>query len=655
MDTSTPRRSDRPSRRHPFKPDWKLGLALALIVSALLGCVYLARQAPVRDLGYGAFKKALVRGEIKTVRVGTSELTGELKAADPTEKPARFRASRIGMENDAELPGLLDKHVEGAAYEAEPGPSLVQAIGIPLVMLGVACALIWMLLHRGGGLGSAMAFARSRHREYGKAEVRVTFADVAGNDEAVEELSEVAAFLRTPEKYQALGGRIPKGVLLVGPPGTGKTLLARAVAGEAGVPFFSLSGSDFVEMFVGVGAARVRNLFAAAEAKAPCLIFIDELDALGKARGNGTAGGSHDERDQTLNQLLVAMDGFTANSGVIVMAATNRPETLDPALVRPGRFDRHVTVDRPDISGREEILKVHAKKVALEDQINLRHIAAMTAGFVGADLENLVNEAALLAARKGKEKVGRLEFEEGVERVIAGPEKKQRVLRPDERLRIAYHEAGHALVARSLPHTDPVHKVSILGRASGTLGYTMYRPEDDRFLHTQGWLENTIRTLLGGTIAEELVYGEVSDGCTSDLQRASGIARKMVGEFGMSRAIGRVSYQNEGRSPFMSGGGANSDAWSQQTAREIDVEVRRVMDEAERATRAILEHRRMALEDIACLLIEQESIDAADLQAALDRHPFDLASLGLAGTSKPTLLPPPREDVPPFRAGHSQG
>ena len=651
MDTPTPRRSDRPSRRPLSIFHRWLAVALVLMVAVFLGCLYLARQAPVRDLGYGAFKKALVRGEVKTVRVGTAELVGEMKSAGPKGEPARFRVSRIGMENDAELPGLLDRHVADAAYEAEPGPSLVQAVGIPLVMLAVACTLIWMLLHRGGGLGSAMAFTKSRHREYGRADARVSFADVAGNDEAVEELGEVAAFLRTPEKYRALGGRIPKGVLLVGPPGTGKTLLARAVAGEAGVPFFSLSGSDFIEMFVGVGAARVRNLFAQAEAKAPCLIFIDELDALGKARGNGSGGGS-DERDQTLNQLLVAMDGFTANSGVIVMAATNRPETLDPALVRPGRFDRHVTVDRPDISGREEILKVHAKKVALEDQINLRHIAAMTTGFVGADLENLVNEAALLAARKGKEKVGRLEFEEGVERVIAGPEKKQRVLRADERLRIAYHEAGHALVSRSLPHTDPVHKVSILGRASGTLGYTMYRPEDDRFLHTQGWLENTIRTLLGGTIAEEIVYGEVSDGCTSDLQRASSIARKMVGEFGMSRAIGRVSYQNEGRTPFMAGGGANSDAWSQATAREIDVEVRRVMDEAERATRAILEHRRMALEDITCLLIERESIDAAELQAALDRHPFDLASLGLAATAKPTLLPPPRDDVPPFRAGH---
>ncbi len=439
-------------------------------------------------------------------------------------------------------------------YDAAPDHSTAQAIVMPLMLLAFAGVVLWVISKRSGGLGSAVAFAKSRPKLYDKEDGRVTFDDVAGTDEAVAELREVVEFLKTPEKFQALGGRIPKGVLLVGPPGTGKTLLAKAVAGEAGVPFFSLSGSDFVEMFVGVGAARVRSLFAQADAKAPCLIFIDELDALGKARGAGGPG-SHDERDQTLNQLLVEMDGFDSDLGVIVMAATNRPETLDAALVRPGRFDRQVIVDRPDIAGREQILKVHARKVALDDQINLRHIAAMTPGFVGADLANLVNEAALLAARKGKQQVGRVEFQEGVERVVAGPEKKQRVLRPDEKLRIAYHEAGHALVSRSLPGTDPVHKVSILGRGNGALGYTMYRPEDDRFLHTQSWLENTIRGLLGGTVAEEIVYGEVSDGATSDLQRATSIARRMVAEFGMSPKLGRVSYQNEGRSPFLPGGG----------------------------------------------------------------------------------------------------
>jgi len=511
-------------------------------------------------------------------------------------------------------------------------------------------AALLIIARRNGGLGSAFAFTRSRHKVYEKGEKGVTFEDVAGSDEVVTELREVVDFLRTPEKFQALGGRIPKGVLLVGPPGTGKTLLAKAVAGEAGVPFFSLSGSDFNEMYVGVGAARVRDLFQRASAKAPCLVFIDELDAIGKARGPGGTG-SAEERDQTLNQLLVAMDGFDSGLGVIVMAATNRPETLDAALVRPGRFDRNVTVDRPDITGREQILKVHTRRVALDDQINLRHIAAMTPGFVGADLANLVNEAALLAARKGKPKVGRVEFEEGVERVVAGPEKKHRVLRPDEKLRIAYHEAGHAIVSRTLPDTDPVHKVSILGRGNGALGYTMYRPEDDRFLHTQSWLEDTIRGLLGGTVAEELVYGEVSDGATSDLQRATSIARKMDAEFGMSPKLGRVSYQTEGRSPFLAGGGANADAWSEQTAREIDLEVRRVLEDAHASTRSILSRRRMALEDLATLLIERETVDSAELKAVLDRHPFDSSSLP-ASKPRTTLTPPPAPEVPPFRADH---
>ena len=579
---------------------------------------WIIAEDPIQELRYGQFKKRLALREVLTVKVGPTELTGTLAEKGPDGRPIQFRTSRLGMERDDGLARLLDDNVPDGAYEAESGPTLTETVVAPLLLAIVLIGGFWLILRRTGGMGSALAFAKSRPKLYEKDERRWSFADVAGNDEAVAELREVVEFLRTPEKYQAIGGRIPKGVLLVGPPGTGKTLLARAVAGEAGVPFFSLSGSDFVEMFVGVGAARVRSLFAQAEAKAPCLIFIDELDALGKARGTGGPG-NHDERDQTLNQLLVQMDGFGANRGIIMIAATNRPETLDAALVRPGRFDRQVVVDRPDITGRESILKVHARSIALDDDINLRHIAAMTSGFVGADLANLVNEAALLAARKGKDKVGPIEFQEGVERVIAGPEKKQRVLRADERQRIAYHEAGHALVARSLPGTDPVHKVSILGRGNGALGYTMYRPEDDRFLHTKSWLENTICSLLGGTIAEEIIYGEVSDGCTSDLQRATQIARKMVTEFGMSPKLGRVSYQNEGRSPFITGGGANADTWSQHTAREIDLEIRVVLDRAQQATHAILTERRGQLEAITSLLLERESIDAADLQTLLDR------------------------------------
>jgi cell division protease FtsH len=651
MKLSTSDRSSKSFLGRRKSLNWLWASLGALAVLGLVG-IGLASLEPVENLRYGQFRQKLTRGEVRSVRVGPTELTGDLARPVGPGRPVKFRTPRLGMEGDEELTRLLEANVPDGNYDAAPDYSATQAVALPILMLGFAGLVFWTLSKRSGGLGSAVAFVKSRHRLYENGEGRITFDDVAGSEEVVTELREIVDFLQTPEKFQAIGGRIPKGVLLSGPPGTGKTLLAKAVSGEAGVPFFALSGSDFNEMYVGVGAARVRNLFAQATSKAPCLIFIDELDAIGKARSNGGSG-SGEERDQTLNQLLVAMDGFDSGAGVIVMAATNRPETLDPALVRPGRFDRNVTVDRPDIAGREEILKVHTRKVALEDQINLRHIAAMTPGFVGADLANLVNEAALLAARKGKPKVGRIEFEEGVERVVAGPEKKQRVLRPDEKLRIAYHEAGHSLVSRTLPNTDPVHKVSILGRGNGALGYTMYRPEDDRFLHTQSWLENTIRGLLGGTVAEELVYGEVSDGATSDLQRATSIARKMVAEFGMSPRLGRVSYQTEGRSPFLPGGGGNADAWSQRTAREIDLEVRRVIDEAFEVTRLILSKRRMALEDLATLLLEQETIDASELQAVLDRHPFDLTCLPRPN-AKPTLMPPPKTDVPPYRTDHQK-
>lgn len=613
MDTKTPRTSlSRLARR----PSFIIGL-LAVLATASVVSYQRSTKDPVRVLRYGQFKKMLVAGRFASVMVGQAELTGEFSEKGPGGRPKRFRASRLGMERDDGLGKLLDAHVPDGNYEAEAGPSVAQTVVLPSLVLAGMVAGLWLLLNRSGGVGSAMAFARSRPRVYEKDERRVTFDDVAGNEEVVTELREVVEFLRTPGKFQKIGGRIPKGVLLVGPPGTGKTLLAKAVAGEAGVPFFSLSGSDFVEMFVGVGAARVRSLFTQANAKAPCLIFIDELDALGKARGAGGPG-NHDERDQTLNQLLVEMDGFDSNRGIILIAATNRPETLDSALVRPGRFDRQVVVDPPDLTGRERILQVHAKTVPLDDGINLRQVAAMTPGFVGADLANLVNEAALLAARKGKDRVGSIEFREGVERIIAGPEKRQRVIREDEKLRIAYHEAGHALVARSLPGTDPVHKVSILGRGNGALGYTMSLPETDRFLHTKSWLDNTIRTLLGGTVAEELVYDEVSDGATSDLQRATSIARRMVAEFGMSEKLGRVSYQNEGRSPFISGGGANDYVWSEQTAREIDLEVRRLLNEALESTRLILTQRRSALDAIARILMERESIEGDELQTVIN-------------------------------------
>ncbi len=541
------------------------------------------------------------------------------------------------------LDKLLEENKIDARYDGGQSPWEQQAPWIIFLVLGLL--LLYFMLRRLLGAGSPMSFGRSRGKLYAQEDLGVTFNDVAGIDEAVEEVREVVDFLRSPEKYQRLGGRIPKGVLLVGPPGTGKTLLAKAIAGEAGVPFFSLSGSDFVEMFVGVGAARVRDMFQQAESKAPCIIFIDELDALGKSRGTSIVGG-HDEREQTLNALLVEMDGFGSNSGVIVMAATNRPETLDPALLRPGRFDRHVLVDRPDIRGREDILKVHVKNVKLDPTVDLQQVAAITPGFVGADLANLVNEAALLAARGEQQAVGMKEFNEGVERVTAGLEKKQRVMNDDEKHRVAYHESGHALVAYSLPNTDPVHKVSIIPRGLAALGYTMQRPEGDRFLMTQSELESRIQVLLAGTIAEEIIYNDVSTGAQNDLERATAIARSMVMEYGMSR-LGRVNFKETNRSPFLAitGGDEGMRHCSEQTMREIDQEVRRVLDEAIEKVRHILDVRRGALEALTKRLIEVESIDASELKRIVEET--SPGPLVVPGTEAAVRLAPPEPVEPP--------
>jgi len=483
-----------------------------------------------------------------------------------------------------------------------------------------------------------MQFGRSRGRLYAEEDLGVTFNDVAGIDEAVEEVREVVDFLSAPEKYQKLGGRIPKGVLLVGPPGTGKTLLAKAIAGEANVPFYSLSGSDFVEMFVGVGAARVRDMFQQAEAKAPCIIFIDELDALGKSRSGNMVGG-HDEREQTLNALLVEMDGFDSNSGVIVVAASNRPETLDSALMRPGRFDRHVLVDRPDVQGREDILKVHVKSVKLDPSVNLKQIAGLSPGFAGADLANLVNEAALLAARGEKSAVGMEEFNEAIERGTAGLEKKQRLMNVDEKQRVAYHESGHALVAFSLPNTDPVHKVSIIPRGLAALGYTMQRPNGDRYLMTQSELESRIQVLLAGTIAEEMIYEDISTGAQNDLERATNIASSMVMEYGMSR-LGRVNYRESGQSPFLAtaAGEDRLRSHSEQTAREIDQEVKRIIDLSIETTRHILESRRSSLIALTERLIEVESVGAKELRRIIEENsPGPLVVPGTTSDRSPSV------------------
>jgi len=559
---------------------------------------------------------------LSDLRLGRSEITGRVTRqvlepkAEAGQSRVTFRTDRTGLENDNHALFNLLKQ-KGFDVSGERPVGAWQAY-MPMVVFTLALIVVLtFMMRRLGGAGSAMAFGRNRGKLFFQEDIGITFADVAGIDEAVEEVREVVEFLKTPEKYHLLGGRIPKGVLLVGPPGTGKTLLAKAIAGEAGVPFFSLSGSDFVEMFVGVGAARVRDLFQQAQSKSPCIVFIDELDALGKTRGSSVVGG-HDEREQTLNALLVEMDGFSANSGVIVMAATNRPETLDPALLRPGRFDRNVLVDRPDIRGREAILKVHVQKIKIDASVDLQEIARITSGFVGADLANLVNEAALLAARKGKESVTNLEFNEGVERVTAGLEKKQRVISKDEKIRVAYHESGHALVAYSLPNTDPVHKVSIIPRGLAALGYTLQRPEGDRYLITQSELESRIKVLLAGTVAEEIIFTDLSTGAQNDLERATEMARRMVMDFGMSR-LGRVTYRENRGSPYLDGDeGPRERSHSEQTAREIDEEVRHIIEFSLNKTREILETRRAALVALAEHLMEKETIDTDELKAVIE-------------------------------------
>ena len=517
-------------------------------------------------------------------------------------------------------------------YDSAGGQGFWEKYAYLFILFAMVLVLFLFMMRRLGGSSGPMQFGRSRGKMYAEEELGVTFDDVAGIDEAVEEVKEVVDFLQAPEKYQKLGGRIPKGVLLVGPPGTGKTLLAKAIAGEAGTPFFSLSGSDFVEMFVGVGAARVRDMFQQAVAKAPCIIFIDELDALGKTRGGSVVGG-HDEREQTLNALLVEMDGFDSNNGVIVMAATNRPETLDQALMRPGRFDRHVLVDRPDVAGREEILKVHVKNVKLDPTVDLQHVAAISPGFVGADLANLVNEAALLAARKGKNKVSMDEFNDGVERVTAGLEKKKRVMSAEEKERVAYHESGHALVAYSLPNTDPVHKVSIIPRGLAALGYTMQRPDKDRYLMTQSELESNIQILLAGTLTEEMIYGDISTGAQNDLERATDIARGMVMEYGMS-PLGRINYRQQRGSAFLAGAQADEipRPYSEATAREIDLEVKRIVDDAIENVRHILELRKKALLELTRVLIDVESVDAKELERIVEE--FSPGPFIVPGTNK---------------------
>jgi cell division protease FtsH len=586
-------------------------------------------------------------------------------SSDATEEPQGakedgilLRVPRNGTESEErDLTELLRNNNIADWDKAGTGNQLLSYLPV-LAMTALLVLLFVFMIRRMGGAGSPMAFGRSRGKLYVQEDISVTFEDVAGIEEAVDELREVVEFLKTPEKYQRLGGRIPKGVLLVGPPGTGKTLLAKAVAGEASVPFFSLSGSDFVEMFVGVGAARVRDMFQQAEAKAPCIIFIDELDALGKTRGSGNIGG-HDEREQTLNALLVEMDGFSSNSGVIVMAATNRPETLDTALLRPGRFDRHVLVDRPDVSGREEIIEVHLHNIKVDSDVDVKALASITSGFVGADLANMVNEAALLAARKGQQVVTMADFHEAVERASIGLEKKSRIMQDDEKLRLAYHEAGHALVASSLPNTDPVHKVSIIPRGLSALGYMQQRPEYDRYIMTRTQLESGIQVALAGTIAEELIFDDVGTGASNDLERATEIARSMVMDYGMSK-LGRINFRESNRNPFIYSGMdmPRVQHHSEQTAREIDQEVKRILDEGLHRTRHILETRRAALVAVSELLIKQEVINATELKQLIEANstsPMIVPGTDADGKKRGSPVPKVARDIDPSEMEASGG
>ena len=573
-------------------------------------------SSKTETISYSQFKRYVDEEIAGELIIGPESIRGTL-AGSPERA---FTTIRV---DDPDLAKQLDERQIG--YSGRYENRFLSGLLSWILPLGIMF-LIWRFAMKkmGAGMG-VMSFSKSKAKIFAESDTKVSFADVAGIDEAKEELEEVVEFLKTPEKFQKLGGRIPKGVLLVGPPGTGKTLLARAVAGEAKVPFFSISGSEFVEMFVGVGAARVRDLFSQAAAQAPCIIFIDELDALGKARGMNVMGG-HDEREQTLNQLLVEMDGFETNRGVIIMAATNRPEILDPALMRPGRLDRQVLVDRPDINGREAILKIHSRHVTLGPEVDLRRIAGRTPGFVGADLANIINEAALLAARNDKDAVGPGDFDEAIDRVVAGLQKKNRVMNAREKEIVAFHESGHAIVAESVEHADPVHKISIIPRGIAALGYTQQQPTEDRYLLTRSELNDRLAVLLGGRVAEELVFDEISTGAQNDLQRASDIARAMVTEYGMSDLLGLVSYERPRQAMFLPENFSPGKNYSEAKASQIDDEIKRFVDEAHRRVRDILSRRRTVLDDLAHLLSQKESVQGDELRRMLSAAKLESAS-----------------------------
>ncbi len=587
---------------------WYLVIAVFLIL--WLHSYYFGKPA-TREVAYSDFKQWILNGEIQKVTLFQDWIQGELKDTSPhlLNKQRQFLTVRI---EDPKLTEQLQN--TGVEFTGKIEDTRLKDLFFAWILPLAILFLIWnLLLKRMNPGAGVMSFGKSRARVYAKAESQIHFSDVAGVDEAKEELKEIVEFLKTPDKFKRIGGKIPKGVLLVGPPGTGKTLLARALAGEANVPFFSLSGSDFVEMFVGVGAARVRDLFQQAQSSAPCIIFIDELDAIGRARGAG-AMGTHEEREQTLNQLLAEMDGFDSNSGVIVVAATNRPEVLDSALLRPGRFDRHVEVDRPDLKGREQILQVHVRKVKLSKDVDLKIVAQRTPGFAGADLANLINEAALLAARRDKQMVSMAEFESAIDRVIAGLEKKSRVLNKREKEITAYHEAGHAIVAMSLKNADPVHKVTIIPRGIGALGFTLQLPTEDRNLMTQSELLDRLAVLFGGRLAERIIFNEISTGAENDLKRATEIAKSMVKDYGMSQKLGMVTFERERRALYLDAMMSPNRDYSEETAREIDQEISEILRNIETKVISIIEEKKPALEMLAQRLLEKEVVEREELE-----------------------------------------
>ncbi len=589
-------------RRYKFSL-WYILIGIWIV---LIAQSYISSMFAVETIPYSSFLNLVKTDKVREISISQNEVHGMLLNRDGRE--VRFKTVRV----DPEISALLENH--RVTFKGEDGSSSVQQVVSWVIPLLLFVGIWFFVIHRMGGQQPGfMSLGKNKAKIYMEDDLKIRFDEVAGVDEAKQELVEIIDFLKDPSVFAHLGGRVPKGVLLVGPPGTGKTMLAKAVAGESGVPFFSLSGSDFVEMFVGVGASRVRDLFLNARKKAPCIIFIDELDALGKARGLGSTGG-HDEREQTLNQLLTEMDGFDARTGVIIMAATNRPEILDPALLRAGRFDRNVLVDRPDKAGRIAILGVHLKNVKAGPDVDVERIANMTPGMVGADLANLVNEAALLAVRRKKNMVGMPEFEESVERVVAGLEKKSRLINAKEREIVAHHEMGHAIVGLSLPGTDPVHKISIIPRGIAALGYTMHVPTQDRFLLSRSELLNRIASLLGGRAAEEIVFGDISTGAHNDLFRATDIARSMVREYGMSEKLGQIYLAPEKRAQFIDVGDSGLSDYSEETARTVDEEIRQIIQDQYEIALSILSTRRDVLEKGARLLLEKEKMDKEEIE-----------------------------------------